>query len=557
MGTYKKVKFRIRIIHITEGKTMTKGVIVLMLGALLLAGCGGGGGGGGGGSGGGGSSGGDTGGTLPANVLIAQTAEPAGTNCPTGGTRITSGLDSNGNNVLDSSEVVATQFVCGATNGSNLLVATSTEPAGANCAAGGTRVTAGLDTNSNNVLDAGEVMTTSYVCNPPANSYMPWVTVTAATQAQPNTGYVVDSATPVTVTLPANASLAIGDRVAVYGLGTGGWTIAQNDGQSIDLAGLEAWTARESARNWRSVASSADGQRLVAVNGDQIYTSSDAGETWTARESGRNWWSVASSADGQRLVAVESGGQIYISSNAGVTWTARESTRNWTSVASSADGQRLVAVVNGGQIYTSSDAGVSWTARESARIWWSVASSADGQRLVAVADGGQIYTSSDAGVSWTAREAARNWRSVASSADGQRLVAVVNGGQIWTSSDAGVTWAARESARGWLSVASSADGQRLVAVVFNGQIYTSSNAGVSWTAGASARSWTSVASSADGQRLVAGVWGGRIYTIRPTTPGATGSLSGGQQSDMVELQYLGNGLFRPLRSIGSSNFTYQ
>ena len=221
---------------------------------------------------GGGSSGGDTGGTLPANVLIAQTAEPAGANCPTGGTRITSGLDSNGNNVLDSSEVVATQFVCGATNGSNLLVATSTEPAGANCAAGGTRVTAGLDTNSNNVLDAGEVMTTSYVCNnPPVN--MPWVTVTAATQAQPNTGYVVDSATPVTVTLPANASLAIGDRVAVYGLGMGGWTIAQNDGQSIDLAGLEAWTARESARNWRSVASSADGQRLVAVHyGGRIYT---------------------------------------------------------------------------------------------------------------------------------------------------------------------------------------------------------------------------------------------------------------------------------------------
>ena len=372
---------------------MTKGVIVLMLGALLLAGCGGGGGGG--------SSGGDTGGTLPVNVLIAQTAEPAGANCPTGGTRITSGLDSNGNNVLDSSEVVATQFVCGATNGSNLLVATSTEPAGANCAAGGTRVTAGLDTNSNNVLDAGEVMTTSYVCNnPPVN--MPWVTVTAATQAQPNTGYVVDSATPVTVTLPANASLAIGDRVAVYGLGTGGWTIAQNDGQSIDLAGLEAWTARESARNWRSVASSVDGQRLVAV-----------------AEFGHS--------------------QIYTSSDAGVSWTARESARSWRSVASSADGQRLVAVVHGGQIYTSSDAGETWTVSvgSPSALWWSVASSADGQRLVAVVNGGYIYTSN---------------------------------------------------------------------VI--------------------------------------------------TTPGTGGWLSGGQQSDMVELQYLGNGLFMPLRSIGN-NFTYQ
>ena len=96
-----------------------------------------------------------------------------------------------------------------------------------------------------------------------------------------------------------------------------------------------------------------------------------------------------------------------------------------------------------------------------------------------------------------------------------------------------------------------------MAVEFGGRIYTSSDAGESWSARESARQWYSVALSADGQRLVAVHNGGRIYTIRPTTPGTTGSLSGGQQSDMVELQYLGNGLFMPLRSSGSSNFTYQ
>lgn len=39
------------------------------------------------------------------------------------------------------------------------------EPAGANCATGGVRVSQGMDANDNGVLDAGEVTTTTYVCN--------------------------------------------------------------------------------------------------------------------------------------------------------------------------------------------------------------------------------------------------------------------------------------------------------------------------------------------------------------------------------------------------------
>ncbi|MCA3147662.1 MAG: hypothetical protein ING18_01050 [Burkholderiales bacterium] len=92
-------------------------------------------------------------------------------------------------------------------------------------------------------------------------------------------------------------------------------------------------------------------------------------------------------------------------------------------------------------------------------------------------------------------------------------------------------------------------------VVLGGQIYTSSDAGVTWTARESARGWYSVASSADGQRLVAVAWDGQIYTSSlATTIGTGGALSGGQ-FDEVELRYLGNGLFMPLRGIGS--FTYQ
>ncbi|MEI6873748.1 MAG: hypothetical protein WCL50_01315 [Spirochaetota bacterium] len=225
-----------------------------------------------------------------------------------------------------------------------------------------------------------------------------WVDVTGTSQmAVSNTGYLADSASQVTITLPA--SPAVGDIVQVTGVGAGGWKIAQNAGQSVATKNLPqigvSWTARASNLNWRSVSSSADGTKLVAsANGQQIYTSTDSGVTWTARDSNRSWLSVASSADGTKLVACVWNGQIYTSTDSGVTWTARDSSRQWYSVASSADGSKLVACVQDGQIYTSTDSGVTWTARASSLIWFSVASSADGTKLVAsVIPGGQIYTS--------------------------------------------------------------------------------------------------------------------------------------------------------------------
>jgi photosystem II stability/assembly factor-like uncharacterized protein len=378
-------------------------------------------------------------------------------------------------------------------------------------------------------------------------------------QAQPNTGYLLANSALTTLTLPA--SPGTGDIVRVSGPGADGWKVAQNAGQSVLAANLAGnigvtWTARESNRQWQSVAASADGIKLVAVVYlGQIYTSADSGGTWTPRESSRNWYSVAASADGVKLVAVVEGGQIYTSTNSGGTWTPRESNRNWYAVASSANGAKLVALVGAGQIYTSTDSGVTWTPRESSRNWISVASSTDGGKLVAVVQTGQIYTSIDSGVTWTPRDSIRGWQSVAGSADGIKLVAVVYTGQIYTSIDSGVTWTPRENNRNWLSVASSADGTRLVAGVFSGgQIYTSTDSGMTWTPRASNRNWLSVASSADGAKLVAVASGGQIYTSIPisvssTTPGTTGYLLGNQNS-AIELQYLGNGQFLPLSYVG-------
>jgi hypothetical protein len=50
-------------------------------------------------------------------------------------------------------------------NGKISLVKTSTEPVGANCSAGGTKIEAGVDNNGNSTLDAAEVTNISYVCN--------------------------------------------------------------------------------------------------------------------------------------------------------------------------------------------------------------------------------------------------------------------------------------------------------------------------------------------------------------------------------------------------------
>lgn len=62
-----------------------------------------------------------------------------------------------------------------------------------------------------------------------------WSNVTGTSQAAAaNTGYIANNASLVTVTLPATA--VVGSIVAVQGSGAGGWTIAQNAGQTIRLS---------------------------------------------------------------------------------------------------------------------------------------------------------------------------------------------------------------------------------------------------------------------------------------------------------------------------------
>ena len=242
------------------------------------------------------------------------------------------------------------------------------------------------------------------------------------------------------------------------------------------------------ARSWSSVASSADGENLLAaVDGGQLYTSADRGASWTARDANRNWSAVASSADGKKLLASVRGGQLYTSTDSGTNWVARCITQRWTSVASSADGVTLIAVGRGGSdlefgdLYISTNSGVNWTSKFG-KAWSTVASSADGQNLIACSMwGGNVFTSDDRGLNWTEHMPIGDWSLVSSSSDGTRLLAWHYNSGLYTSTNSGTTWVSRGgSGFGGRpgAIASSSDGLKLVGT--DNQIHTSVDGGINW-----------------------------------------------------------------------------
>ena len=101
-------------------------------------------------------------GSNAATALVLTANEPAGLNCPTGGKKVTTGIDRNGDGVLQAAEISSTSYVC---NGANSLLLVQPEPAGSNCVAGGSRIVAGTDNNNNGVLDVAEITSTGYACN--------------------------------------------------------------------------------------------------------------------------------------------------------------------------------------------------------------------------------------------------------------------------------------------------------------------------------------------------------------------------------------------------------
>lgn len=319
----------------------------------------------------------------------------------------------------------------------------------------------------------------------------------------------------------------------------------------------QTWTQTTAPTScWFSVASSADGNRLIAVDMERIWIFDHSGATWTPLDSpSNNWYCVSSSSDGTKLAAGVGflvRGPIYASTDSGVTWTKTTAPmEDWSSLACSADGRKLVAVasgVAGGPICTSTDSGFTW-AKTSAPVtnWISVASSADGTMLVAAVGyytglHGPIFVSVDSGLTWQATSApVEAWTSVASSADGTRLVAAAGGylgsGLVCRSTDAGATWTPTKAPGSPWKIVSSADGATLVGIG-DGHMCVSRDSGKTWKLASSPTlklsmggiglpeggHWTTAAVSADGTQLVGAVGGGGIYTLQFAVRTQTGGL---------------------------------
>lgn len=99
------------------------------------------------------------------NSLIDLVVEPKGDNCPSGGYEINTGLDLNGNNILEAGEISESKYICNGNDGDNSITDFIPEPAGENCDAGGFKIITGIDADNNNVISENEITTTEYLCN--------------------------------------------------------------------------------------------------------------------------------------------------------------------------------------------------------------------------------------------------------------------------------------------------------------------------------------------------------------------------------------------------------
>ena len=104
-------------------------------------------------------------------IAIAVLNSAPITACPSSGITIQSGVDANGDQVLNALEASNEQFICNGVNGAigavslSPLISVNPEPIGVNCTSGGSQVNVGLDVNRNSILDHSEITSVSYVCN--------------------------------------------------------------------------------------------------------------------------------------------------------------------------------------------------------------------------------------------------------------------------------------------------------------------------------------------------------------------------------------------------------
>lgn len=295
---------------------------------LLLAACGGG------------ADGGAAADPGPARTLLRTAAEPPGASCVSGGTAVHAGADLNANGELDDSEVTRTVYACdGATGapgtpgtpgtpgapgapgapgstGPVSLIAFTAEPAGANCAGGGTRIDAGPDTDRSGTLEPGEISSTAYLCTPP--TARAWGTADAISDLAGSSDG------------PQVATDGAGNAIALWAQASGGWP--------------SLWTSRfVPGRGWSAaepiepvnVLQQPDGHHLaVDTAGNALAVWIRAGDVWANRyTTGAGWGTPQQLESGagpaaSARVAIDADGfgmAIWVQESAGVdtVWSSR------------------------------------------------------------------------------------------------------------------------------------------------------------------------------------------------------------------------------------------
>lgn len=149
---------------------------------------------------------------------ILLSPEPKGKNCLTGGIRLTTGVDQDGDGALNGTEADSTQYICngasgaaGATGASSLINVID-EPAGPHCASAGSALQSGADKNGNGTLEASEVQRTAYVCNGKASGAV--ATVSPVHVFEPGQ---ITSNGPTVLVLQASISVPQSGSVVVIG----------------------------------------------------------------------------------------------------------------------------------------------------------------------------------------------------------------------------------------------------------------------------------------------------------------------------------------------------
>ena len=174
---------------------------------------------------------------------------------------------------------------------------------------------------------------------------------------------------------------------------------ASSDGTKIALStyGGDVWLSSNSGDSWTKssgrysnlvgIAGSSDlGSLYIIREGGYIYKSVDNAATWIelTTAGSREWQSVASSSNGQVVIASVYGGNIWKSTNGGTSWTQLTNIAGTRMrLAISNNGSVLVAANYQGLFKVSPDGGATWDSDSTNRYWNAIAMNNDGSKIIA------------------------------------------------------------------------------------------------------------------------------------------------------------------------------